>query len=113
MSLQTIFLYIYYIFAKAITKVKYNSAIEGLVLNWALEKLKTIKVETTQFTEQELLNIIKDAVQGEFGEFYPEIPVDFDSLTYLVLNPDLLYAGIKPMYHFITHGNLEGRAYKL
>ena len=93
---------------KSIIKPAHHSDVEKQVLNWALEKLKTIQYET----EQRLLNALNDAAQNDSGKSHPDIPVDFDSLAYLLLNPDVLHAGVDPVQHFINYGKLEGRVYK-
>lgn len=93
---------------KSIIQSTHNSAIEKQLFDWALEKLKTIKDET----EQRLLNALINAAQIDSGKFHPEIPADFDPLTYLLINTDVLHTGYDPIKHFICHGNKEGRAYK-
>ncbi|MEC4594318.1 glycosyltransferase [Nitrospirillum amazonense] len=40
---------------------------------------------------------------------YHQLPDDFDSLTYLRLNPDVV--GQNPAIHYIQHGQAEGRVY--
>jgi Phytanoyl-CoA dioxygenase (PhyH) len=40
------------------------------------------------------------------------LPVDFDAALYLKLNPDVAIAGADPAHHYVTHGEVEGRAYK-
>ncbi len=40
------------------------------------------------------------------------LPKDFDGARYLVLQPDVAEAGVDPAFHYMTHGRLEGRAYK-
>ncbi|EGY01064.1 putative glycosyltransferase [Nitrospirillum viridazoti Y2] len=40
---------------------------------------------------------------------YQQLPDDFDSLTYLRLNPDVV--GQNPSIHYIQHGRAEGRVY--
>ena len=40
------------------------------------------------------------------------LPRDFDGTRYLVLHPDVAEAGVDPAHHYLTHGKLEGRAYK-
>ena len=93
---------------KSIIQPAHNSDVEKQVLNWALEKLKTIQYES----EQRLLNALNNAAQNNSGKFHPDIPADFDSLAYLLLNPDVLRAGFDPIQHFIIHGKQEGRVYK-
>lgn len=87
-----------------------NSIVEKQVLDWVLEKLKTIKIET----ELRALNALKDArAQNALGKYPPEIPADFDALAYLLLNPDVLHAGFDPIQHYILYGKEEGRDYKI
>jgi hypothetical protein len=41
------------------------------------------------------------------------LPRDFDPEAYLALNPDVRAAGAEPRQHYLAHGVVEGRAYKL
>jgi hypothetical protein len=41
------------------------------------------------------------------------LPTDFDPEAYLALNPDVRAAGAEPRKHYLHHGIVEGRAYKL
>jgi hypothetical protein len=86
----------------------HNSEVGKQVLNWALEKLKTIQGET----ENKLLYTLNYAVKNTTGASHSDIPADFDSIVYLLLNRDVLRAGFDPIQHFIIHGKQEGRAYK-
>jgi hypothetical protein len=85
-----------------------DCAEEMQVLNWVLEKIKTIQDET----EQRLFIALNNAAQEKSGKFHPDIPADFDSIAYLLLNRDVYRAGFDPVQHFIIHGKREGRAYK-
>ena len=40
------------------------------------------------------------------------LPQDFDSATYLEINPDVREAGVDAIEHYLRHGLLEGREYK-
>jgi hypothetical protein len=42
-----------------------------------------------------------------------KIPNDFDSNTYLELNPDVRKAGVDPAEHYLKYGIKEGRNYKV
>jgi hypothetical protein len=87
-----------------------NNATEKQVLDWALEKLKTIQNET----ECRILDSLNNAVSQNASKNYPpEVPADFDALAYLLLNPDVLHAGMDAVRHYIYHGNREGRPYKV
>jgi len=39
------------------------------------------------------------------------LPEGFDSIEYLLLNPDVAAAGVDPIGHYLTYGQKEGRAY--
>lgn len=90
------------------TEPEQKGNVEKQVLNWALEKLKTIKDET----EQAITEAVRAANQKNSGKFPPDIPADFDVLAYLLLNRDVLHAGVDPIQHFTNYGRNEGRAYK-
>jgi hypothetical protein len=86
-----------------------NSTVEKQVLDWALKKLKHIQNET----ECRILDSLNNAVSQNASKNYPpEMPADFDALTYLLLNPDVLHAGMDAIQHYINHGKSEGRRYR-
>lgn len=58
------------------------------------------------------MNALNDTAQNDSGKFHPEDPVDFDSLAYLVLNPDVLHVGVDSIQHFIDFSKRDERAYK-
>jgi hypothetical protein len=93
---------------KIALKPAFNSNLEKQVLEWALEKIKTIKDET----DQRILNTLSAVAQNDSWKLHPEIPTDFDLLAYLILNPDVLHADVDPIQHYFSHGKEEGRAYK-
>jgi hypothetical protein len=93
---------------KLTTEPKQKGNVEKQVLNWALEKLKTIKDET----EQTIMNAVNIATQNTSVKSHPDIPIDFDPLAYLLLNLDVLRAGFDPVKHFIQYGKHEERVYK-
>lgn len=69
-----------------------------------------------QLLVQSLLNLFKGKAKSQNPEqFIPNIqlPKDFDSKDYLRLNPDVLAANFDPALHYVTHGFLEHRIYKL
>jgi len=90
------------------TEPKQKGNVERLVLGWTLEKLKTIKDET----EQTIAEAVRVSIQNNTGKFHPDIPADFDVLAYLLLNRDVLHAGVDPIQHYIDYGKNEGRVYK-
>ena len=48
---------------------------------------------------------------GDRGDF--SVPSDFDPVGYMLLNPDIVYAGVNPYSHYIEYGCLEGRQYSI
>jgi len=40
------------------------------------------------------------------------LPLDFDPVVYLKLNPDVALAGVDPHAHYLLHGSFEARRYK-
>lgn len=82
--------------------------VEKRVLDWVLEKLKSIQEET----EQRLVGVLQDVANVSSRQNHPDIPDDFDPLAYLLINPDVLIAGFDPYQHYILHGKSKGRLYK-
>ncbi|MBV8888923.1 MAG: hypothetical protein JO305_04575 [Alphaproteobacteria bacterium] len=41
------------------------------------------------------------------------LPAGFDAQAYLALNPDVRAAGVEPRKHYLRHGVIEGRQYKI
>lgn len=78
----------------------------AVALDWSLERLEATGGDAISHIRNQLLKI--DWQNSE----HHEIPGDFDPIAYLLLNNDLLRAGIKPFLHFIESGNREGRNYR-
>jgi hypothetical protein len=76
---------------------------------WSLEKLRS----ANQVDVKSLLNNLKTLADNSVCENINELPPDFDALYYLVLNPDLVSAGINPFVHYLKSGRREGRKYKI
>jgi hypothetical protein len=89
-------------------KDEQKDTIEKQVLDWAIKKLKTIRDET----ESIIAHAIRVADRNNAGKNHPDIPADFDVLSYLLINRDVLHAGIDPIQHYIDYGRNEKRAYK-
>jgi hypothetical protein len=81
---------------------------QQIVLAWAIGKLNTIKTEATI----RLLDAVSGAAIKQSEMFRTGVPVDFDPIAYLTLNPDLVEAGVDPFRHFVDHGKSEGRLFK-
>jgi hypothetical protein len=70
---------------------------------------------TTQVEEQKILSPSMDVIFGSLQKVdwhnasSPEIPEDFDPIAYLLLNPDLISAGVRPYAHYLSAGKNESR----
>jgi hypothetical protein len=53
------------------------------------------------------------SIVEKYSPHTENLPSDFDLLHYLLLNPDVLIAGVDPVQHYRTHGAKEGRAYRI
>jgi len=85
---------------------------EGIALAWAIDELASIHARA----QHELLNRLIVIAQDYARDWHPrlpnpEIPDGFDVIAYVLLNRDVLLAGIDPVMHFVAHGMAEGRAY--
>lgn len=80
--------------------------------NWgAVEALEAqIRVDQQQLLNQSIGSIIGglQKVDWENANF-SEIPEDFDPIAYLLLNPDLISAGVRPFAHYLSAGKNESR----
>lgn len=77
------------------------------VLQWALDKLKSMQHET----QQKLIVRLHNTIANGMDVVYPDQPEDFNPLAYLILNPDVLFAEIDPAEHYYCSGRKEGRNY--
>jgi hypothetical protein len=84
-----------------------KNTVEKQALNWAIEKLKIVRNET----ESLIAHAIRVADRNE-AKNHPDIPADFDVLSYLLINRDVLHAGVDPIQHYLNYGKNEKRAYK-
>lgn len=89
-------------------KIEQANTVEKQVLDWAIEKLKTIRDEA----ESTIAHAIRVANRNEARKNHPDIPADFDVLSYLLINRDVLHACVDPIQHYIDYGKNEKRAYK-
>ncbi len=85
-----------------------KSEVSEKILQWAIEKLKKVQQETRLHIVRRLHNALENSLQV----LYPGQPSDFDPLSYLVLNPDVLFEEIEPAFHYFCSGKDEGRKYK-
>ena len=82
--------------------------LETLILAWSLNKLQTIRKETTT----NILTALKNATANHIQNSHPKIPADFNLLAYLIFNQDILLSGADPILHYINQGCKENRRYK-
>jgi len=79
------------------------------VLNWALDKISCTRQDAINF----ILNALTRAAEGDLvNQNQDSVPDDFNSVNYLILNSDVLYAGFDARRHYINYGAIEGRRYK-
>ena len=57
------------------------------------------------------LNNLSIVDQLHDGKTYPDVPDDFDPVTYLLINRDVLRSRMDPITHYILYGKNEGRTY--
>lgn len=80
-------------------------AIDRDVANWCISKLQSAQDEGIKYVTDRLRAVDwKNAGN-------PAIPDNFDPLAYLLLNRDVLKAGVPPFEHFIVSGQHEGRGW--
>jgi len=90
-----------------------DNSIDHIALGWALTELASIQTRA----QHELLNRL-NAIAKEYTDYYLplfprlRLPDDFDVIAYVLLNRDVLLAGIDPVQHFIGIGMAEGRSYR-
>lgn len=86
---------------------KEMQAIDHDVANWCISKLQSAQSASIKYAS-ERLHAIDWKNAGN-----PVIPNNFDPIAYLLLNPDVLKAGMPPYEHFIISGQYEnGRAWQ-
>jgi hypothetical protein len=84
-----------------------RQAIDRDVADWCISRLETIQSSSLEFITAQLRSIDWKKSRS------PSIPRDFDPIAYLLLNTDVLKAGIPPFEHFIVSGQHEkGRRWK-
>lgn len=82
-------------------------AIDKDVVNWCISKLESAQEAGAAFIATRLAAIDWRNIGN------PAIPIDFDPIAYLLLNLDVLKAGMPPCQHFITSGQHEkGRRWR-
>ncbi|MCF8007931.1 MAG: hypothetical protein K9K84_11035 [Methylovulum sp.] len=93
---------------KAITESVHHHNAINIAINWGLEKIKTVKEEICC----SIWDTLNKSTQYDAAQFHRlDIPADFDPIAYLILNPDVLFAGDDPVHHFIHYGCQDGRRY--
>jgi len=83
-----------------------QQAIDRDVANWCMSKLQAMQEESIKFITARLLAID----WGNAGN--PVVPKNFDPIAYLLLNLDVLKAGVPPYEHFIHSGQYERRKWE-
>lgn len=91
---------------------------EGIVVDWAIQKLKTQKQDVERFLLEALRKSIEQLIEttsnnSNMSKTFTGTPSDFNGMMYLLLNPDLLIAQVDPYKHYANHGISENRTYKV
>jgi len=74
-----------------------------------VESVKRWQDEASPYVR--LRRYVMRPVSDEAG-YGDELPEGFNSVEYLVLNPDVLAAGSDPVVHYLSYGRSEGRLFK-
>lgn len=83
-----------------------QQAIDRKVNDWCVSKLQSAQDSSIEYITDRLRKID----WGKAGNL--QVPVDFDPIAYLLVNPDILKAGVPPYEHFIASGQNENRKWK-
>jgi hypothetical protein len=79
------------------------------LLEWAMARLDSSRHENFQ----QFLDEARALAARSAKVVHPAIPLDFDPAAYLLANPDLLMARVNPYRHFLNHGRVEGRSWRI
>jgi hypothetical protein len=79
------------------------------LFEWALSRLQSGRHENLQ----QFLDEARARALHLPKVMHPDIPPDFDAAGYLVANPDLLMARVNPYEHYLWHGRVEGRSWRI
>jgi hypothetical protein len=83
-----------------------NHSIQNLIFDWLLSKLSVIDNDTKTYIIDQL-----DKAFKQDNRQFEDIPKDFDSVSYLLLNQDVLLSGMDAEWHYMNYGKFEGREY--
>lgn len=78
-----------------------EQAIDRDIADWCLAKLESVQQASVDFVAQRVASIDWEKINN------PALPQDFDPLAYLLLNSDVLKAGVAPCEHYISAGRHE------
>lgn len=76
-------------------------AIDADIVDWCISKLESSQEAAASFVATRLAAIDWRNIG------HPAIPLDFDPIAYLLLNLDVLKAGVAPCEHYISSGQHE------
>lgn len=82
-----------------------EKSINDEVLKWSLSKIKALEEDAINLTIPFVAKRLS-AIDWENAS-NPAIPEDFNPFAYLLLNAELLKAGVAPYHHFIHYGQFE------
>jgi hypothetical protein len=73
-------------------------AIDADLADWCIDKIASVQDAAVSFIAERMANIDWVNISD------PAVPLDFDPIAYLILNVDVLKAGVPPCAHYITSG---------
>jgi hypothetical protein len=80
---------------------KVEQAIDKDIADWCMAKLESVQESDAAFLAERVANIDWRNIG------HPALPTDFDPIAYLILNVDVLKAGVPPCEHYISSGQNE------
>jgi hypothetical protein len=75
-----------------------EQAIDRDIADWSIDKIASIQDAAVTFVAERVANIDWMNISD------PAVPLDFDPIAYLILNVDVLKAGVPPCAHYISSG---------
>jgi hypothetical protein len=69
-----------------------------------------------EYYNKRLDNLVYEALalsnHYNYSTFRTQVPDQFDIMAYLLINKDVLFAGIDPYQHYVCHGYSENRPFE-
>lgn len=69
------------------------------------------EIEFSSLDKEKYLNFLSSSKEKSIS-FKDKLPIDFDPISYLLFNRDVLNARVDPVLHYLKHGYKAGRRFK-